>query len=111
MLLSANTNIKPVATDFTRLGGVYEKIIDYVVVGYKLYLCLVLATSIRVVIACRKKIREICLQEKKTMPAYQLEAVFLLFLSEHAACRCTLRPGDKIVSSPDPMMHVGWGRE
>ena len=65
MLLSANTNIKPVATDFTRLGGVYEKIIDYVVVGYKLYLCLVLATSIRVVIACRKKIREICLQEKK----------------------------------------------
>ena len=65
MLLSANTNIKPVATDFTWLGGVYEKIIDYVVVGYKLYLCLVLATSVRVVIVCRKEIREICFQKKK----------------------------------------------
>ena len=80
------------------------------VVGYKLYLCLVLATVIRVVIVCRKEIREICFQEKKNMPAYKLEAVFLLFFSKRA-CRFMLGPGDKIVSSPDPMMHVGWGRD
>ena len=78
MLLSANTNIKPVATDFTWLGGVYEKIIDYVAVGYKLYLCLVIATGIRVVIVCRKEIREICFQGEKTMPAYKLEAILIV---------------------------------
>ena len=68
------------------VGGVYEKIIDYVAVDYKLYLCLVIATGIRVVIVCRKEIREICFQGKKTKPADKLEAILLLFLSKRV-CR------------------------